>query len=204
VTPSCVIRRRTPRRPTPALPSSGASRSRRRLPCWARSARNTCKPRAGAGEADLLVRRAGLRPLFAPRLPLVPKPRDEISSDAPAVPRPRGSGMTAEMSQGGTLHPSRVPGRLRPVDTPRFPLRSSESSLIATSGCRCDPSARRTNGPIPTSSPPWGARVSLRVGGRECPARALPRRFPLRVRSRRRVRRRTAGRRCLATARRAG
>jgi hypothetical protein len=33
---SGVTRRRTPRRPTPALPSSGASRSRRRLPCSAR------------------------------------------------------------------------------------------------------------------------------------------------------------------------
>jgi SnoaL-like domain len=36
---SGVTRQRTPRRPTPALPSSGASRPRRRLPCSARQAR---------------------------------------------------------------------------------------------------------------------------------------------------------------------
>ena len=37
--PAGVIRRRMPRRPTPALPSSGTSRPRRRLPCCAREAR---------------------------------------------------------------------------------------------------------------------------------------------------------------------
>ncbi len=41
VTARGVIRPRTPRPPTPALPSSGASRSRRRLPCSARKARST-------------------------------------------------------------------------------------------------------------------------------------------------------------------
>jgi len=52
-----VTQRRTPRRPTPALPSSGASRSRRRLPCSARIARLVADghPLARVADADRSV-----------------------------------------------------------------------------------------------------------------------------------------------------